>query len=82
MWNTGQKPIIGLKANVKAALAALSAPTDPNEAAQMSAAIAIINTHVDGVATNGASVTATGMVTASGARLNFNIIPTNVVDQN
>ena len=81
MWNTGQKPIVGLKANVKAALAALTPPSDPNEAAQMSAAINIINTHVDGVATNGASVTAAGMVAASGARLNFNVIPTNVVDQ-
>lgn len=81
MWNTGQKPIIGLKANVKTALAALTPPSDPNEAAQMSAAIAIINTHIDGASTNGVSVTATGMVTASAARLNFNIIPTTIVDQ-
>ena len=81
MWNTGQKPIIGLKANVKNALAALTPPADPNEAAQMSAAITIINTHIDGASTNGVSVTATGMVTTSVARLNFNIIPTTIVDQ-
>jgi hypothetical protein len=80
MWTTGQKAIVGLKANVKTALDALTPPTDPNEAAQMSAAVTLLKTHIDGIATNGVSVSASGSVNAGGARLNFNVIPTPVVD--
>ncbi len=81
MWTTGPKPMIGKLANVKTALDALTAPTDPNEAAQMSAAVTLIKTHIDGItAANGVSVNATGFANANGARLTYNITPTPVVD--
>ena len=81
MWTTGTKPIIGKLNNVKSALDALPAPANAGEAAQMSAAITLIKTHIDGVTTaNGVSVSATGYVNATGARLNFNVTPTPVVD--
>lgn len=81
MWTTGQKPIIGKLANVKSALDALPTPGDANEAAQMSAAITLMKSHIDGVtAANGVSVSAMGSVTANGSRLNYNILPTPVVD--
>lgn len=43
--------------------------------------VTLIKTHIDGVTNaNGVSVSATGYVTVTGARLNFNVTPTPVVD--